>query len=64
MTEQNRFKSPVLWGAVIAQILSLLVTIGVIDTGVSEAIDTVVVAALELLTVFGVLNNPTNPSGM
>lgn len=64
MIEQNRFRSPVLWGAVIAQILSLLVTIGVIDTGMSETIDAVVVAVLELLTVFGVLNNPTNRSGM
>lgn len=64
MIEQNRFRSPVLWGAVIAQILSLLVTIGVIDTGMSEAIDAVVVAILELMTVFGVLNNPTNRSGM
>lgn len=64
MNEQNRFRSPVLWAAVCAQALALLVVLGVIDTGLSEAIEAVVVAVLELLTAFGVLNNPTNPSGL
>lgn len=64
MTEQNRFKSPVLWGAVGAQVLSLLVVLGAIDTGLSEAIEAVLVAVLQLLTAFGVLNNPTNKNGM
>ena len=62
--EQNRYKSPVLWAALCAQLLSMLVLLGVIDTGMSDAIRAVVVALLELLTTFGVLNNPTNPSGM
>lgn len=62
--EQNRFQSPVLWAALAAQLLSMLVLLGVIDTGMSEAIDGVVGAVLQLLAAFGVLNNPTNKSGM
>lgn len=62
--EQNRFKSPILWSALAAQVLVILVTLGVIDTGLSEAIEAVVTSLLQLLVTFGVLNNPTNPSGM
>ena len=64
MTEQNRFRSPVLWASVVAQILSLLVVIGVIDTGLSEAIEGVMIAVLELLVAFGILNNPRDPSAL
>lgn len=56
----NRLTSPVTLAAIAAQLLSILVMVGVIDTGASEAINAVVVAVLELLTVFGVLNNPTD----
>lgn len=62
--EQNRFKSPVLWASLAAQLLSMLVLVGAIDTGVSEAVEAVIAAVLQLLAAFGVLNNPTNPSGM
>lgn len=58
--EQNRLLSPVTLAAIAAQLLSILVLAGVIDTGVSESIEAVVVAVLELLTTFGVLNNPTS----
>lgn len=58
--EQNRLLSPVTLAAIAAQLLSILVLAGVINTGMSEAIEAVVVAVLELLTTFGVLNNPTN----
>lgn len=61
---QNRFRSPVLWAALAAQLLSMLVVLGVIDTGMSDAIDGVVAALLQLLTAFGVLNNPTNQTGL
>lgn len=57
---KNRLLSPVTLGAIAAQVLSILVLAGVIDTGMSDAIDAVVVAVLELLTTFGVLNNPTS----
>ena len=58
--EQNRLLSPVTLAAISAQLLSILVLAGVIDTGMSEAIEGVVVAVLELLVAFGVLNNPTS----
>lgn len=58
--KQNRLLSKVTLIAVAAQIVSLLVVLGVIDTGAGEAINGVVVAVCECLTVFGVLNNPTD----
>lgn len=61
---QNRFKSPVLWSALAAQVLSMLMVLGVIDTGLGDVIEGVVAALLELLVAFGVLNNPTDKSSM
>ena len=61
---QNRFKSPVLWSALVAQILSMLMVLGVIDTGLGDVIEGVIAAVLELLVAFGVLNNPTDKSSM
>lgn len=61
--DQNRFTSPVVWSTIAAQVLAILVALGVIDTGMSEVIEGLVVALLEALTVFGVLNNPTNKTG-
>lgn len=60
---QNRIKSPVFWSALIAQLLSILVLTGVIGAEWSGAITGIVTAVLEALTVFGVLNNPTNKTG-
>ncbi|MBQ8312607.1 MAG: holin [Clostridia bacterium] len=60
--EQSRFSSPVLWSSLAAQVLVILVTLGVIDTGLSEAITAVVTSVLQLLVAFGVLNNPTSKS--
>lgn len=57
---QNRLKSPVFWTAVTAQVLSLLMVLGVIDTGLSETIEHTVCILLELLVTFGILNNPTS----
>lgn len=61
--DQNRLKSPVVWGAVIAQVVTILVTLGVLDVGQSEAVNAVVAAVLQMLVLFGVFNNPTNKSG-
>jgi uncharacterized membrane protein len=58
--KQNRLQSPVVWAAIAAQVLSLLVTLGVIDTGLSAAMNGVAVSVLEVLVAFGVLNNPTD----
>lgn len=62
--KQNRFKSPVLWGAIVAQVLAVFVTLGVLDPLQSEAINEVVIGVLQLLAVFGILNNPTNKAGV
>lgn len=58
--KQNRLVSKVTLIAIAAQVVSLLVILGVIDTGAGDAINAVVVALCEALTVFGVLNNPTD----
>jgi uncharacterized membrane protein len=57
---QNRFKSPVLWTAVAAQLLTVLVLCKVIDTGLSTTINGVIAAVLQLLVLFGVFNNPSD----
>ena len=58
--EQNRFKSPVVWAALVAQILSILVLLDVIAPTQSETINAVVTAVLQMLVAFGVLNSPTS----
>ena len=45
--EQNRLKSPVVRTSIAAQVLSLLVLLGVVDTGLSNALNSVVAAALQ-----------------
>jgi phi LC3 family holin len=57
---QSRFKSPVVWGAIIAQVLSILVALGVLLPDASEAVNAVVSSVLQMLVVFGVLNDPSN----
>jgi phi LC3 family holin len=60
--EQNRFKSPVVWAAVVAQILTVLIVLDVINVAQQETINQVVAAVLQLLIAFGVINNPTDKS--
>ena len=59
---QNRWKSPVVWGAVVAQVATILVILGVIDIGQSETVNAVIASVLQALVAFGVLNNPTEKS--
>jgi uncharacterized membrane protein len=58
--EQNRFKSPVFWGAIVAQILSILVLTGVFDQTLSDVVQGVSAGVLQILVIVGLLNNPTN----
>lgn len=58
--EQNRFKSVVTWTAIVSFVLSMLVTTGVIMPDASEAITGAVSGVLNMLVVFGILNNPTD----
>jgi len=57
---QHRLKSPVFWSALLAQILAMLVFIGIIDLNVSDTIHNIIYGVLELFVCFGILNNPTN----
>lgn len=61
--EQNRFKSPVVWGAVAAQVVAILLALGVIDAGQGDAVNAVIAALLQVFVAFGLLNNPTNKAG-
>lgn len=56
---QNRFKSKVVWISIGTQILAMLLALGVIDIGWSEAIEKVLISVCELFVAFGILNNPT-----
>ena len=58
--DQNRLKSKVVWATLAAQILSILVLLEVLTPTQSEVINQVVGAVLQLLVVYGVLNNPTS----
>lgn len=60
--KQSRFKSPIFWGAVVAQIISIGQLTGIwpkygIDTG---TIGDVVAGVLQLGVLFGLLNDPTS----
>ena len=57
---QNRFKSAVVWGAVLAQVLLI---IGLVNPDITDEIKLVGGAVIEILTLFGILNNPTNKEG-
>jgi len=63
---QSRWKSPVFWGAVVAQIISIGQLTGIwakygIDTGM---VGDVVAGVLQLCVLVGLMNNPTNPNGL
>ena len=58
--EQKRWKSPVLWASIIAQILSILMMTGGIDIGLHEDINQIAAGVMQLLVLAGVLNNPTD----
>lgn len=62
--QQNRFKSPVFWTAMVAQVLSILVYTGVLMPEMSDAIQGIVVSICEMLVIFGIFNNPTNKKGV
>lgn len=59
---QHRLKSKVVWMAVAAQLVGLLMALGLIDTGLGDAVNAAAGSLCELLVLFGVLNNPTDGS--
>jgi len=58
--EQNRFKSPVVWAAIVAQVVSILLLTGVIGEALGATITLVVAGALEIGVLVGILNDPTD----
>lgn len=59
--KQNRLTSPVVWAAVLGQVLLILTLF--VTPQVSDTVKIVGFAVIEILTLFGVLNDPTNKSG-
>lgn len=64
--KQNRLKSKVFWVALVAQIISIIGYLGLFEKWgiMPEQVETMVASVLQLLVLFGILNNPTNPDGM
>lgn len=53
----KRLKSPVVWLSVIAQ---LIVIVNLFNPDIAEPIRVVTTTIVEVLTLFGVLNNPSD----
>lgn len=56
---KERFKSPVVWLAVIAQIC---IVITMFAPSVSDTFKVIGTCVVEVLTLFGILNNPADSS--
>jgi len=63
---QKRWKSKVLWMSVIAQVVALFSAFGLWKwIGVTEEwVNKIVLILMGLLTVLGVVNNPTDPNSI
>jgi uncharacterized membrane protein len=57
---QDRLKSKVVWVSVLAQIVIILQVTGVLEISQIEALNNVAIALIQVLVLFGVLNNPTD----
>ena len=60
MKMQNRWKSPVIYIALVSQVLSILLASGAIAPELVTAIRVAITAALEILVLIGIFNNPQN----
>jgi len=58
--EQSRWRSPVLWTTIVSLVLGLLMQLGVIGDAENKQVMMIVGTILELLSVVGILNNPTD----
>lgn len=57
---QNRWRSPVLWTAIIAQLVSISLATGLIDAGFGDQINQVAAMVFQLFVLLGIFNNPTD----
>ena len=56
----NRLKSPVVWISVISQIALIA---AIFNPDISDSVKIIGGAVVEVLTLFGILNNPENKDG-
>ena len=54
---KDRFRSPVVWATVIAQVCLIIY---LFNPNATEPFKIVATALVEILTAFGILNNPTD----
>ena len=59
-TIKERIKSPVTLAAIVGQIVTILLMVGAINTGLGDTVNNVTAGVIQLLVLFGVLNNPTD----
>jgi uncharacterized membrane protein len=64
--KQSRWKSKVLWAAIVAQLVVLLQVAGVWEMiGINDTTaNNLFAAILQILAIFGIVNNPENPEGL
>jgi len=58
---QNRLQSKVVWVSILAQVLVVLALF--VPNNIAEEVKIVGTAVIEMLTLFGILNNPTDSQG-
>jgi uncharacterized membrane protein len=59
-TIKERLKSPVTLAAIVGQVVTILLMVGAINTGLGDTVNNVAAGVIQLLVLFGVLNNPTD----
>lgn len=64
LVKQGKFRSKVLWAAVAAQVVSILLLTGVVDATQSETINNVIGGTLQILVLLGILNNPNDKANL
>lgn len=57
---QKKWRSPILWMAIISQVLGILVIANILPLEIADHYKAVLVLVLELLTTVGILNNPND----
>jgi len=60
----ERFKSNILIGSIAAQIVAILLLTGVISVADATYINNITALILQLLVTLGIVNNPTNKTGL
>lgn len=56
----ERWKSPVLWTAIGAQIVAILLLAGVIGSEQAEYVNNIIAALLQVAVAIGIVNNPVD----